>query len=124
MKIIVDAFGGDNAPHEVIKGCARAVKELGVEIVLTGSREKIESCAKELDVSLDGISIIHTDEVFDIHEEPVQIIKSGKNTSMGVGLKLLHDGGGDAFVSAGSTGALVVGATMTVKRIRGIKRVA
>lgn len=124
MKIIVDAFGGDNAPHEVIKGCARAVKELGVEIVLTGSREKIESCAKELDVSLDGISIIHTDEVFDIHEEPVQIIKSGKNTSMGVGLKLLHDGGGDAFVSAGSTGALVVGATMTVKRIKGIKRVA
>ena len=82
MKIIVDAFGGDNAPHEVIKGCARAVKELGVEIVLTGSREKIESCAKELDVSLDGISIVHTDEVFDIHEEPVQIIKSGKNTSM------------------------------------------
>lgn len=124
MKIIVDAFGGDNAPHEVIKGCARAVKELGVEIVLTGSREKIESCAKELDVSLDGISIIHTDEVFDIHEEPVQIIKSGKNTSMGVGLKLLHDGGGDAFVSAGSTGALVVGATMTVKRIKRIKRVA
>lgn len=124
MKIIVDAFGGDNAPHEVIKGCVRAVKELGVEIVLTGSREKIESCAKELDVSLDGISIIHTDEVFDIHEEPVQIIKSGKNTSMGVGLKLLHDGGGDAFVSAGSTGALVVGATMTVKRIKRIKRVA
>lgn len=124
MKIIVDAFGGDNAPLEVLKGCERAVSELGVNIILTGNEKKIKSCAKKNEISLDGIEIVHTAEVFDIHEEPKEIIKSGKNTSMAVGLQLLADGKGDAFVSAGSTGALVMGATFIVKRIKGIKRIA
>lgn len=70
MRVIVDAFGGDNAPLEVIKGCARAVSELGVNVVLTGSRNKIEKCAAENGISLSGIEIEHTDDVFDIHEEP------------------------------------------------------
>lgn len=124
VKVIVDAFGGDNAPLEVIKGCERAVKELGVKIVLTGIENKIKKCADENGVSLDGMEIVHTDDVFDIHEEPKEIIKSGKNTSMAIGMQLLADGKGDAFVSAGSTGALVMGATFIVKRIKGIKRVA
>lgn len=124
VKVIVDAFGGDHAPLEVIKGCERAVKELGVEIILTGSRSKIEKCAADNSVSLSGMTIENTEEVFDIHEEPKEIIKSGKNTSMALGLQLLADGKGDAFVSAGSTGALVMGATFIVKRIKGIKRVA
>lgn len=123
-KIIVDAFGGDNAPLEVIKGCERAVRELGVSIILTGSEEKIKKCAVENGLSLSGIEIVHTDDVFDIHEEPKEIIKSGKNSSMAVGLALLSEGKGDAFVSAGSTGALVMGATFIVKRIKGIKRIA
>lgn len=123
-RIIVDAFGGDNAPLEVIKGCEQAVKELGVQIILTGSEEKIRKCAADNGISLDGMEIVHTDEVFDIHEEPKEIIKSGKNTSMAVGMQLLADEKGDAFVSAGSTGALVMGATFIVKRIKGIKRVA
>ena len=124
MSVIVDAFGGDNAPLEVIKGCARAVSELGVNVVLTGSRNKIEKCAAENGISLSGIEIEHTDDVFDIHEEPKEIIKSGSNSSMALGLRLLSEGKGDAFVSAGSTGALVMGATFIVKRIKGIKRVA
>lgn len=124
LKIIVDAFGGDNAPLEVIKGCARAVRELGVGIILTGSETRIKSCAAENSLSLDGIEIVHTDDVFDIHEEPKEIIKSGKNSSMALGLSLLAEGRGDAFVSAGSTGALVMGATFIVKRIKGIKRIA
>ena len=124
MKIIVDGFGGDNAPLEVLKGCERAVNELGVEIIVTGSSSIIRKCASENNISLKNISIEHTDEVFDIHEEPKEIIKSGKNTSMGLGLQLLADGKGDAFVSAGSTGALVMGSTFIVKRIKGIKRVA
>ncbi len=124
VRVIVDAFGGDNAPLEVIKGCERAVKELGVKIIMTGSEIKIKKCAGENGVSLDGMEIVHTEEVFDIHDEPKEIIKSGKNTSMAVGMQLLADGKGDAFVSAGSTGALVMGATFIVKRIRGIKRVA
>ena len=81
-KIIVDAFGGDNAPLEVIKGCERAVRELGVSIILTGSEEKIKKCAAENGLSLSGIEIVHTDDVFDIHEEPKEIMKSGKNSSM------------------------------------------
>ena len=124
MRVIVDAFGGDNAPLEVIKGCARAVSELGVNVVLTGSRNKIEKCAAENGISLSGIEIEHTEDVFDIHEEPKEIIKSGSNSSMALGLRLLSEGKGDAFVSAGSTGALVMGATFIVKRIKGIKRVA
>ena len=124
MKIIVDAFGGDNAPLEVLKGCEKAVSELGVEIILTGHEKKIKKCAEKNGISLDGIEICHANEVFDIHEEPKEIIKSGKNTSMAVGLKLLADGKGDAFVSAGSTGALVMGSTFIVKRITGIKRIA
>lgn len=124
MRVIVDAFGGDNAPLEVIKGCARAVSELGVNVVLTGGRNKIEKCAAENGISLSGIEIEHTDDVFDIHEEPKEIIKSGSNSSMALGLRLLSEGKGDAFVSAGSTGALVMGATFIVKRIKGIKRVA
>lgn len=123
-KIIVDAFGGDNAPLEVIKGCERVVRELGVSIILTGSEEKIKKCAAENGLSLSGIEIVHTDDVFDIHEEPKEIMKSGKNSSMALGLNLLSEGRGDAFVSAGSTGALVMGATFIVKRIKGIKRIA
>ena len=123
-KIIVDAFGGDNAPLAVIKGCEQAVKELGVQIILTGSQDKIKKCAADNGISLDGMEIVHTDEVFDIHEEPNQIIKSGKNTSMALGMQLLAEDKGDAFVSAGSTGALVMGATFILKRIKGIKRVA
>ena len=124
VKVIVDAFGGDNAPLEVIKGCERAVRELGVSIILTGKEQEIRACAEKNGLSLDGIEIVHTDDVFDIHEEPKEIIKSGKGTSMAVGLSLLAEGRGDAFVSAGSTGALVMGATFIVKRIKGIRRIA
>ncbi|OPZ21936.1 MAG: Phosphate acyltransferase [Firmicutes bacterium ADurb.BinA205] len=124
VRVIVDAFGGDNAPLEVVKGCARAVSELGVEIILTGSETKIKKCAEENGLSLNGIEIVHTDDVFDIHEEPKEIIKSGKDSSMALGLRLLAEGRGDAFVSAGSTGALVMGSTFIVKRIKGIKRIA
>lgn len=124
MKIIVDAFGGDHAPLEVLKGCERAVKELGVEIILTGNQNIIKKCAEENNIILEKTEIVHTEEVFDIHEEPSKIMKTGKNTSLAIGLQQLRDGKGDAFLSAGSTGALVVGATMIAKRIKGVKRVA
>ncbi len=124
MKIIVDAFGGDNAPLEVIKGSAMAIEQLGVEIILTGDENKIKAAAAENNISLDGISIMHTESVIDIHEEPTSIIKERSDCSMAIGLKALADGEGDAFVSAGSTGALVVGATFIAKRIKGIKRAA
>lgn len=124
MKIIVDAFGGDNAPLAVLRGCELAVGEQGVEIILTGDENKIKTCAAENGISLDSMSIIHTSEVMDMHDSPNEIIKSKKNTSMGAGLTALSEGRGDAFVSAGSTGALAFGATFIVKRIKGIKRAA
>lgn len=124
MKIIVDAFGGDNSPGEVIKGAAMAVEKLDVDILLTGDEGKIKKFAEENNVSLNRITVKHTEAVMDIHEEPTKIIKECSDTSMAVGLKALADGEGDAFVSAGSTGALVVGATFIAKRLKGIKRAA
>ena len=124
MKIIVDAFGGDNAPLEVIKGSAMAVENLGVEILLTGDESVIKKTAEENNISLHNITIIDTKTVIDIHDEPTMVIKEKADCSMAVGLKELSAGNGDAFVSAGSTGALVVGATFIVKRLKGIKRAA
>lgn len=124
MRIIVDAFGGDNAPLEVLKGAAEAVQKLDVEVVLTGNEKIIGETAEENGISLDKISIIHTESVIDIHEEPTAVIKEKEDCSMAVGLKVLAEGKGDAFVSAGSTGALVVGATFIAKRIKGVKRAA
>lgn len=124
MKIIVDAFGGDNAPLEVIKGAAEAVSKLDVEVVLSGNEKIIKETAEKNGISLDKISIIHTESVIDIHDEPTMVIKEKSDCSMAVGLKALSEGKGDAFVSAGSTGALVVGATFIAKRIKGVKRAA
>lgn len=124
MRIAVDAFGGDNAPLEIIKGAAAAVKEYGVEIVLTGNEQIIKQCAKENNISLDKMEIVHTEEVFDMHDQPTDIVKSKKNTSLGLAMQLVAEDKADAFVSAGSTGAVLVGATFIVKRIKGVKRPA
>lgn len=124
MKIIVDAFGGDNAPLEVIKGSAKAVEELGVDVVLSGDEAIIRRVAAENNICLDRISFIDAKTVIDIHDDPTMVIKEKSDCSMAMGLKALAVGGGDAFVSAGSTGALVVGATFLVKRLKGIKRAA
>jgi glycerol-3-phosphate acyltransferase PlsX len=124
LNILIDAFGGDNAPLEVIRGGAQAVQELGVTVTLVGDEQKIRDCAEENGLPLDGMEILHAPAVFDIHEEPTSLLKQHADTSMAVGMQALHDGKGDAFVCAGSTGALLVGATFLVKRIPGIKRAA
>lgn len=124
MRIILDAFGGDNAPLEVLKGAAQAVEQLGVEITVTGDTAQIKKTASDHQIPLRGMELIQADTVVDIHEDPTAVIKEKQNSSMAVGLKLLAEGKGDAFVSAGSTGALVVGATFLAKRLKGIKRAA
>ncbi len=124
MNILIDAFGGDNAPLEVIRGSLQAVQELGVTVTLVGDETKIKSCAAENHLSLDGLEFLHADAVFDIHEEPTTLLKQHADTSMAVGMQALYEEKGDAFVSAGSTGALLVGSTFLVKRIPGIKRAA
>lgn len=124
MRIIIDAFGGDKAPAEVIKGARRAKDELDVEITLVGDCERIKSQASQIGVELNGIELADAKGVISMCDEPTSILKENKDCSMAVGLRLLSSGGGDAFVSAGSTGALVVGATFLVKRLKGVKRAA
>lgn len=125
MKIIVDAFGGDNAPVEILKGCALALEEFSdLSIMLTGSEEIIRKVCAEENIPLDRMEIIDAPEVITMEEHAGEIMRSKRNCSMAQGLRRLADGEGDAFVTAGSTGALVVGATLLVKRIKGIKRAA
>ena len=124
MKIIVDAFGGDNAPLEIIKGCALAVDEYGFNIVLVGPKDKIEDVANKNKISLKNMEIVNANETITMEDSADTVIKTKKESSMAIGLKLLSKGEGDAFISAGNSGALVVGATLLVKRIKGIKRCA
>ncbi len=124
MKIIVDAFGGDNAPLEIIKGCIEAKKEYGTDIILTGSKAEIEKCARENTLDISAFEIKDADGVFEMTTPPTEILKSGRKTSLGVAMDALASGEGDALVSAGSTGAVLVGGTLIVKRIKGIRRPA
>lgn len=124
MKIIVDAMGGDNAPLEILKGCALAYKEYGSSFVLTGNEKIIRTVISENSLDLGDYEIVHTEDVISMEDEPTRVIKDKKDSSLGKAFSLLKQGYGDAVVSAGSTGAVLVGATMTVGRIRGIKRPA
>ncbi len=126
MKIIVDAMGGDHAPQAVVEGALTAVKQHGAEVLLVGRMEEIlkamETCGeKNLPA---GVEIRDASEVVEIEDDPAMAFKMKKDSSLTVGLNLLKAGEGDAFVSAGSTGALLSGATLLVKRVRGIRRAA
>ena len=122
MRIIIDAMGGDNAPEEIVKGAVRAKRELGVDVTLVGIEERVREClAAE---GYDDIDVVNATEVVTMEDDPSTAIRRKKDSSMAVALNLLRDGAGDAVVSAGSTGALLTGATLTVKRIRGIRRAA
>ena len=122
MRIIVDAMGGDNAPQAIVKGALQAQKELGAEIVLVGRKEAIEGCLEAEKATV--AQIVDAREIITMDDDPSTATRRKKDSSMAVALKMLHDGEGDAVVSAGSTGALLTGATLTVKRIRGIRRAA
>ncbi len=122
MRIIVDAMGGDHAPEEIVKGALRAKQELGVELTLVGRREEIERCLEGAETQ--GLEIVDARDVITMEDDPSTATRRKKDASMTVALNLLKDGKGDAVVSAGSTGALLTGATLIVKRIRGIRRAA
>ena len=126
MKIIVDAMGGDHAPQAVVEGALTAVRQHGAEVLLVGRMEEIlkamETCGeKNLPA---GVEIRDASEVVEIEDDPAMAFKMKKDSSLTVGLNLLKAGEGDAFVSAGSTGALLSGATLLVKQVRGIRRAA
>ena len=124
MKIIVDMMGGDNAPLAVLEGTAQAVKEYGVQILGVGNEELVRRTAADNNIPLDGIELVNCTEVIDMCDEPARAIRQKKDSSIVVGLNLLKEGKGDTFVSAGSTGALHVGASLIVRTLRGVKRPA
>ena len=130
MIILVDAMGGDNAPDAVIKGAVKAVNEIDSDIMLIGNKDIINSRVKELfgkekleDIS-SKFSIYHTTEVINMEDKPTDAIKHKKDSSMVVGFRLLKEGKGDVFISAGNSGALLTGATLLIGRIKGIDRPA
>lgn len=126
MKIIVDAMGGDNAPLEIVKGALQGRARWGVDIVLTGDAAQIlralEECGEK--TVPQGVEIANATQTVEMCDDPATVFRHKKDTSMGVGLTMLRDGKVDALVSAGSTGALLTGATLITKRVRGIRRAA
>ena len=126
MKIIVDAMGGDNAPQAPVRGALAAAKEYGVEVVLVGRGEDILSVLEQdgLHNLPAGLEIAHADQVVEMCDNPATAFREKKNSSLTIGLTMLKNGEGDAFVSAGSTGALLSAATLLVKRVKGIRRAA
>ena len=126
MKIIIDAMGGDNAPLEIVRGALSAHSRFGCDIVLTGDEAAIRAAAAQCGAATlpQGVTIRPTTETVEMCDDPATVFRRKKDTSMGAALTMLRDGEGDAVVSAGSTGALLTGATLITKRIHGIRRAA
>lgn len=129
MKILLDAMGGDNAPDANIKGALNAINKIKAEVILIGKeeiiREKIkEFTGKEIEKVSDRLKIKNATETIEMCDTPTIAIKHKKDSSMVVGFKMLKEGEGDVFISAGNSGALLTGATLLVGRIKGIDRPA
>ena len=126
MRIAVDAMGGDNAPLEIVNGTYQASLECeDVEITLIGDEKQILASFNELGLSIpSNIKLVHTDVAITMDDDPMIIMKEKNNSSMAIGLKMLKDDEADAFLSAGNTGALHAGSTLTVRKIKGVRRSA
>lgn len=125
MRIVVDAHGGDNAPLEIIKGCCMAVEELkDISILLVGRKNELQQIMTDNGLPANKFEIVDAPDILTMEDEPTSILKEKQYSSMAVAFRLLKEDKADAFVSAGNSGAILVGATLLVKRIRGIKRAA
>jgi len=122
MRIIVDAFGGDNAPLEVIKGARLAADEYGCQIILSGDSREVCQVAGQNNISLDGIEVVNANGAIPMEAKPTDLLRKYKGCSMENAFQLLAAGEADALVTAGSTGAALTGGTFIVKRIKGVKR--
>lgn len=123
MKIIVDVMGADNSPDVMVVSAVRAVKELGVQIILVGKKAEIDRVIAEKQLSTNGIGIYDAADVITMEDDPISVRKK-PDSSLAVCLNLLKNGEGDALVSAGNSGALLVGATLFVRCIKGVRRAA
>lgn len=125
MKVIVDAMGGDNAPQAIVEGCVLALAENpSLEITLVGKEDEVSEELKKHNYDAKRINIVHATEVIDMAEPPVDAIRNKRDSSLVKGMRLLREGEGQVFITAGSTGATIAGATLIVKRIPGVKRCA
>jgi glycerol-3-phosphate acyltransferase PlsX len=123
MRIVLDAMGGDHAPGVVIDGAVQAIRELSVEVVLVGREDDIRRELARHDAKSLPLSVVHADQVIGMHEH-VDAVKSKREASIRVGMRLVREGEADAFVSAGNSGAVMASAIFDLRRIRGIKRPA
>ncbi|MCI9598227.1 MAG: phosphate acyltransferase PlsX [Firmicutes bacterium] len=124
MRVILDGMGGDNAPVEIVKGAVQAAKEMSHEIYIVGKEDKIQKELDKYQYDPQQVKVVHAEEVITNEDSPVKAIKRKKNSSMVVGLTMVKNGEGDIFISAGNTGAQVVGGRMILGRINGIDRPA
>ncbi len=122
MRIIVDAMGGDNAPLEIIKGSIEAKAEYGIDITLVGDEAVVKKCALDNGLDISDMQLVHASEVIATDEDADAVLKKKPDSSLAVSMRLLSEGEGDALVSAGNSGAICVGGTLIVKRIKGVKR--
>ena len=123
MKMIIDCMGGDNAPLEMLKGVIDAKVELGGEYLLVGHKTQLETLAQENGLDISGFEILHAESVVTMEDDPMAF-REKKDSSMTLALRALSNGEGDAMVSCGNTGALFAGASLTVRRIKGVHRAA
>ena len=129
MKILLDAMGGDNSPDANIRGAVNAINKINAEVILIGKEEMIRSkikefYGKEIEEISDRLTIKNATETIEMEDTPTIAIKHKKDSSMVVGFRMLKEGEGDVFISAGNSGALLTGATLIVGRIKGIDRPA
>ncbi|MBP3667230.1 MAG: phosphate acyltransferase PlsX [Clostridia bacterium] len=123
MKMIIDCMGGDNAPLEMLKGVIDAKAELGGEYLLVGRKETLEAVARENGLDISGFEILHAETVITMEDDSMAF-REKKDSSMTLALRALANGEGDAMVSCGNTGTLFAGASLTVRRIKGVHRAA
>lgn len=122
-RILVDAMGGDFAPQNEVIGALSAFNEnKSFHLILVGNEEKIKAVAKENNLSLDGVEIIHSEEIITMNDSPTTALKTKQKSSLVIGAKLVASGEADAFVSAGNTGAVAAAGTLLIGRLPGVER--
>lgn len=122
MKIAIDGMGGDNAPKSNVEGVVSAIKEYNIDIIITGDKDALEKEFENYEFDRSKLEIVHTTEIIENEDKPVKAIRSKKDSSMVVALRIVKEGKADAVVSAGNTGALLAGGLFVVGRIKGIDR--
>ena len=124
MRIGLDMMGGDFAPLEAVKGIKAYLTETKnpAELILTGNQQQLEALLAEYKIPSGNIKIVHAEEVIDMHEHPTKALKEKQKSSIAIGFHLLASGKTDAFISAGNTGAMLVGALFSIKALEGVLR--